>query len=148
MPLIRSCPTFRAFSSLPRNHSIASSFLPSNISTIYKPAARSFHASPAAMTIRTYFDVTWEGPVLDQKMNPTSNVQGKKPLHSVTVTTFAQTHPSHHPSIHCGLSTWLIPFSRTIWSYQFQSVRRRRSQDGREFPCALHQREGLWLRWI
>jgi len=35
---------------------------------------RSFHASTANMAIKTYFDVTWEGPVLDDNLRPTSKV--------------------------------------------------------------------------
>ncbi|OBT50306.1 hypothetical protein VE04_08787 [Pseudogymnoascus sp. 24MN13] len=35
---------------------------------------RNFHASSSNMTIKTFFDVTWEGPVLDASGKPTSKV--------------------------------------------------------------------------
>jgi peptidylprolyl isomerase len=39
---------------------------------IYK---RQFHASKANMVVKTFFDVTWEGPVLDASGRPTSQVK-------------------------------------------------------------------------
>ncbi|KAI9047688.1 hypothetical protein LZ554_008398 [Drepanopeziza brunnea f. sp. 'monogermtubi'] len=47
------------------------SFKPSTITTT---RTRSFHATPANMTIKTFFDVTWEGPVLDAAGKQTSKV--------------------------------------------------------------------------
>jgi peptidylprolyl isomerase len=40
----------------------------------YRTSTRNFHASTANMTIKTFFDVTWEGPVLDASGKPTSKV--------------------------------------------------------------------------
>jgi len=58
MPLIR----------VPLLHSsIAKSFT-------YKTSTRNFHSSSANMTIKTFFDVTWEGPVLDASGKQTSKV--------------------------------------------------------------------------
>jgi len=37
--------------------------------------SRQFHASKSNMAITTFFDVTWEGPVLDPSGRPTSTVQ-------------------------------------------------------------------------
>ncbi|KAF7863786.1 hypothetical protein EAF04_006751 [Stromatinia cepivora] len=38
-------------------------------------SSRQFHASKSNMAIKTFFDVTWEGPVLDASGKPTSTVQ-------------------------------------------------------------------------
>ncbi|KAA8574990.1 hypothetical protein EYC84_004215 [Monilinia fructicola] len=38
-------------------------------------SSRQFHASKSNMAITTFFDVTWEGPVLDPNGKPTSTVQ-------------------------------------------------------------------------
>ncbi|KAG4035023.1 hypothetical protein MFRU_002g03720 [Monilinia fructicola] len=38
-------------------------------------SSRQFHASKSNMAITTFFDVTWEGPVLDSNGKPTSTVQ-------------------------------------------------------------------------
>ncbi|RDL42519.1 Peptidyl-prolyl cis-trans isomerase [Venustampulla echinocandica] len=40
--------------------------------------ARSFHATPSNMTIKTFFDVTWEGPVLDAQGKATSKVANQQ----------------------------------------------------------------------
>ncbi|TVY18246.1 Mitochondrial peptidyl-prolyl cis-trans isomerase [Lachnellula arida] len=48
---------------------LAKSFLQQN--------TRNFHASTANMTIQTFFDVTWEGPVLDSNGRPTSQVKNQ-----------------------------------------------------------------------
>ena len=36
------------------------------------------------MAIKTYFDVTWQGPVLDAQNNPTKEIKGTKPPLVVT----------------------------------------------------------------
>ena len=41
---------------------------------------RLFSTSPANMTIKTYFDVAWQGPVLDANSKPTRDVQGELQL--------------------------------------------------------------------
>lgn len=94
------CPTLRVFATLPRNCSFrTSSFQPTTItSTIYKPATRSFHASPATMTIKTYFDCTWQGPVLDANMQPTDKIQGKTLMPSFPITISVECH--HHTIPH------------------------------------------------
>ncbi|KAF7902874.1 hypothetical protein EAF00_002776 [Botryotinia globosa] len=38
-------------------------------------SSRQFHASKSNMAISTFFDVTWEGPVLDASGKATSNIQ-------------------------------------------------------------------------
>ncbi|TVY54553.1 Peptidyl-prolyl cis-trans isomerase, mitochondrial [Lachnellula cervina] len=48
---------------------LAKSFLQQN--------TRNFHVSTANMTIQTFFDVTWEGPVLDSNGRPTSQVKNQ-----------------------------------------------------------------------
>jgi peptidylprolyl isomerase len=53
-----------------------SNFLPSITKSfiISKNPTRNFHASSANMAIKTFFDVTWEGPVLDASGKQTSKV--------------------------------------------------------------------------
>jgi peptidylprolyl isomerase len=42
-----------------------------------KHNTRNFHSTNARMTIKTFFDVTWEGPVLDASGRPTSTVKNQ-----------------------------------------------------------------------
>jgi peptidylprolyl isomerase len=60
MPLINAGSFAKSFSLLHKQ---------SNISNI-----RNFHASSVNMAIKTYFDITWEGPVLDASGRATSKI--------------------------------------------------------------------------
>jgi len=44
------------------------------------PSIKYFSTSPATMTIKTYFDVLWSGPVLDASSRPTKEVKGEIPF--------------------------------------------------------------------
>ena len=44
---------------------------------ITHPSIKHFSTSQAAMAIKTYFDVSWQGPVLDHNGNKTSEIKGK-----------------------------------------------------------------------
>jgi len=56
---------------VPRHSNFPSSITKSFIT---KNPTRNFHASSANMAIKTFFDVTWEGPVLDASGKQTSRV--------------------------------------------------------------------------
>ena len=43
---------------------------------IIHPSIKHFSTSQAAMTIKTYFDVSWQGPVLDHSGKPTKEIKG------------------------------------------------------------------------
>ena len=73
MPLTCPYPT-RTLSSLfsrPTPRLLRNSLLPRHSS----PLTRQFSISPAAMAIKTFFDLTWDGPVMDQSGKPTNTIQ-------------------------------------------------------------------------
>ena len=72
MPLTCPYPT-RTLFSRPTPRLLRNSLLSRHSS----PSTRQFSISPAAMAIKTYFDLTWEGPVMNQSGKPTTTIQGE-----------------------------------------------------------------------
>ncbi len=61
------------------------------------PSVKHFSTSPATMTIKTYFDVSWQGPVLDASSKPTKEVKGD--------TTALSPPPLPHPPLYHSSQT-------------------------------------------
>ena len=78
MPLLRSAPPslFSTLSSSSfRSHPLQSSFI-HRVPSAKPISIRQFHQTPSIMT-QVYFDMSWEGPVLDNEDRPTREVKGK-----------------------------------------------------------------------
>lgn len=45
-----------------------------------RPSHRTFSTSPANMTVKVFFDVSWQGPVLDSNSRPTKEIKGETTL--------------------------------------------------------------------
>ncbi|KFZ11319.1 hypothetical protein V501_04824, partial [Pseudogymnoascus sp. VKM F-4519 (FW-2642)] len=77
-PLTTNCPTFPKMPLIIQSlrQTSRSSPLRSLLNNNFKSinTTRNFHASSSNMAIKTFFDVTWEGPVLDASGKPTSKV--------------------------------------------------------------------------
>lgn len=101
----RSAPLLRPFA--------AARPLPNNIRT---PFARQFHASKPVMTISSYFDLEWEGPVVE--IDDAGNV-----------TKVDKTVKSASPVGDVFTSMLTLTVHRAERPHQLQPVRRRRPQD-------------------
>ena len=79
MALRLSTPPFSSFSNTPRflTRTILTQQQQQPLHHHIRPSTRSFSTSPPNMAIKTYFDVSWHGPVLDANSRPTKEVKGE-----------------------------------------------------------------------
>lgn len=79
MALRLSTPPFSSFSNTPRflTRTILTQQQQQPLHHHIRPSTRSFSTSPPNMAIKTYFDVSWCGPVLDANSRVTKEVKGE-----------------------------------------------------------------------
>lgn len=112
----------RVFSST-ANNSLLNTFKTCNPTTRLHQQTfnRSFHASSANMTIKAYFDVTWNGPQVNvDASGKVTNTDGE------VKSTSSLRNPSPRQT---SIGLELTIYRRAIWPHQLRALRRRRPQD-------------------
>jgi hypothetical protein len=109
---------------MPHPRTALSAFRAVPSSTRTSVTKRFFTPSAYNMTIKSYFDVTWQGPVVEVdksgKVTSKGEVKGNLPRH-------AQPHVK------------MLTAPRPERAHQLRALRRRGAQDSRELPRPMHR---------